>query len=913
MAYVTLYTFFRPASYLGPDALVTVIRDDTDLTFIDFYTTSAIGGPGQPPEGTTISVICEGTTKYTYKVKSTFPYATYETEVNSYYCGYTPPTCDIFIKSFKKTDETGVGANDGTANLFAVSSFAPITYYLYDHLGVLITSNAIGLFAGLAPGDYSIKAVDTNPCTVEQFFTIVAYDPSLTRCKYRMQFKSILGGVTYRLDFLDQKHQYDPATHPIYLDGTDTPLKKTTANPNEDKTEPILATTLDINIWHTGIINVENEFAKVDERTWFMQLYKNNVLDFQGWLLPDQINDNYADPNYPLSFTATDGLASLKGSNFGDPTIFTIDSNGNKVYTQLYGLFGWSYLVRVCLDWLNYDYGNTTIVSSLQNAGAYDEQFWSNVSTWGDNYYDSSGNPLDVYSALSNLLKSVKLTICQVNGAFVLCNWNDLWYIDKGLQAADYNLAFYTFNADMSGIINTGVNQPALMPIGATRILKPIKPMQTINYDLSFGIMKAVVDFSILALLYENPSFEIGAVQGDLPPDYNHSEGTITAYLNHDPVTSTIGSGAYDGEWEIKVQGSGIPSPVNSFFENPSPFFNVDQANKLLNISFVWKVPPNSNTLFGNAMGYVFSFVAIYIDASSGNAYFLKPTPAKSISYFDYASNGHHPPNQPSQTIWEHLSDTYYTEGDACSIKGIPTTDYIGWQSYSITAPIFPESQIGTVSVRFYGVKAQLYDTSKYLLLGFDNPIFRDSFFIDVDTTDPGYYLLDQLNITLSDASTSTNLQIGETHTVTNVTNYSKAETKQIDLTLFTYSPNKRLAGQFMYGLTYDTAVTMNALKFKLQTTALKGRLPMAVINSWARTYQQPMNIFEGEIKADNVPFYGVYQLDGYDGLLFYPFSVSADLRNSEVHIVIVAFDDSDAQVIYNYTAKYQRNSRENG
>jgi len=911
MAYVTLYTFYKPPVGPGAGTLYTVVRDDTDLTFIDFTTSTAVGGPSQPPEGTTISVVCEGTTKYTYKVKTNPSYATYETEGNSYYCGYTPPTCDIFIKSFKKTDETGVGANDGTANMFAVSSYPPITYFLYDHLGTLITSNTVGLFTGLAPGDYSIKAVDANPCTVEQFFTIVAYDPSLTRCKYRLQFKSILGGITYRLDFLDQKHQYDPALYPIYLEGTDTPIKKTTANPNEDKTEPILATTVDINIWHTGIFNVDTEFAKADERTWFMKLFKDEVLDFQGWLLPDQINDNYADPNYPLSFTATDGLASLKGVNFGDPSVFTYDSNMNKVYTQRYGLFGWSYLVRICLDWLNYDYGQTTLVSSLRDNDVFNEQFWALVSTWGDNYYDGSGNPQDVYTALSDLLKSVKLTILQVNGSFVLCNWNDLYYINKGLQLADYNAAFYTFNADMSAIISTMNNQPSLLTIGANRILKPINPMQTINYDLSFGIMKASVDFSILALLYENPSFEIGAVQGSLPSDYNHIVGTVDAFCNYDPVTPYLGSGAYDGDWEIKVKPINYTYGTSNFFENNSPFFDIDQSNKVLNISFVWKVPENTNLILGQKIGYVPSFTAVYIDSTSGNAYFLKVADTKSISYQDYLANGHNPPNQPSQIIWEHLGDTYYSEGDATGIKPAPTTDYIAWQSYSITSPIFPESGIGTVSVRFYSVKAQMYDTSKYVTTP-PHPSYNSSFFLDVPASDSGFYLLDQLNITLSEAGAATNVQIGETHTVTNVTNYSKAETKSLDLTLFTYPPNKRLAGQFMFGLTYDTATTFNSLRFKLQTTALKGRLPMTVINSWARTYQQPQPIFEGDLKADNVPFYAVYQVDGYSDL-FYPFSVSADLRNSEVHVVIVAFDDSDAQVLYNYVAKYQRNSRENG
>lgn len=912
MAFITLYSFYKPGVGIGvPGELIAVITDDANPFYINFTTTLSGGGPTQPPEGTIISVKCQGTTQYTYKVKTALSYATVTALENSTYCGYTPPTCDIFEKSFSKTDETNVGANDGTGNMFAVSSFTPITYFLFHPLE--IASNTIGLFTGLEPGDYTIKAVDTNSCTVEQSFTIKAYDPSLTRCKYRLQFTSLLNQDIYRLDFLDQKHQYDPDIYPLYLTGTNSPLIKTTANQSEDKTEPILATTLDINLINNAIFQVD-EFAKADERTWFMQLFKNEVLDFQGWLLPDQAQDQYADPIYPIALTATDGLASLKGAQFGDPAIFTYDSDMNKIYTQLYGLKGWSYLVKICLDWLNYDYGNTTVVSSLQNGG-YDEQFWANVSTWGDNYYDSSGTPLDVYTALSNLLKSEKLTILQHKGQFILVNWNDLWYINRNLQYADYVLAFYKFNAAMSAIILSGVGNPmpSILQIGYGKIGEPINPMQSINYDLSYGIMKAQIDFNILALLYENPSFEIGAVQGDLPVDYNHVVGTVNAYINYNPVTTVIGSGAYDGQWELKVNPIPIAYGTDNFFENNSPFFTIDQSNKLLNISFVWKVPPCTNTT-PSPMGYVFSFVPVFIDGTSGNAYFLKIPDVKSLSYQDLLVNSNTPANPAAQPLWEHLNDTYYTEGDACGIKGVPTTDYIGWQSYSFVAPIFPESQIGTLSVRFYSVKAQLYDTSRYVIppLGGDPTTVKNSLYIDVDAGDSGYYLIDDLNITLSDASTATNLQIGETHTITNVTNFAKSETKQLDLTLFTFPPNKRLAGQFMYGLTYDTAVTFDSLKFNLQTTAKVGKLPYAIINSWGRTYQRPMYIFEGDLSCDNVPFYGVFSLDGYNDVLFIPFSVSADLRNSVVHVIIVEFDDSDAQVIYSYKANYQKNARSN-
>jgi hypothetical protein len=907
MATITLYSFYNS----GTGILTNVDTEDDHpfLIYANSYTFG--GGPYKPSAGTVISRICQGTTLYEYKVIDLYPYASVEQIFNSNYCGYTPPACDIFEKSFSKTDETNTGANDGTANMFCVSSFMPITYILYKGVDIIAT-NTIGLFTGLAPDNYSIHADDSNGCAINIDFTILPFNPALTRCKYRLQFESILNGDVWRLDFLDQKHQYDPDIYPLYLTGTGNPLIKTTANQGEDKTEPILATTLDVNLINNEIFTVD-EFAKADERTWFMQLFKNGDLDFQGWLLPDPTQDEYSDPEYPIALTITDGLASLKGEQFGDPSIFTLSSEMVKIYTQLYGLYSWSYLVKICLDWLDYNYGNTTLVSSLRDNGTYNDQFWANVSTWGDNYYDSTGTPIDVYTALSNILSAVKLSIVQHKGSFVLVNWNDLYYSDKPLQASDYNLSFYTFNSDMTSIISTGTNKPEILQVGSNKIGKPINPKQSINYDLSYGILKADINFNILALLYENPSFEIGAVQGELPSDYNHIVGTVDAFVNYDPVTESIGSGAYDGEWELKVRPVSVTEGTSNFFENNSPFFNIDQPNKLLNISFVWKVPQNFNTTLGFSEGYVFAFLPVFIVSGGVDAYFLKVNPSTSISYHDYLANGRHPPNNPQSTYWEHLSDTYYTEGDACSIKGTPTTDYIGWQSYSIVAPPFPEGQTGTLSIRWYSVKSQLYDPSKYVLIPFDPDSFKQDFYIDVPSSDPGYYLIDDLNITLSDASTATNLQIGEVHTITNVTNYSKAETKELNLSMFTYPPNKRLAGQFMYGLTYDIATTFDSLKFQLQTTAKVGKLPFAVINSWGRTYQRPMYIFEGDLKCDNVPFYGLFQIDGYPNVLFLPFSVSSDLRNSVVHIIVVEFDDSDAQIIYNYKAKYERSSRLNG
>jgi len=148
---VTLYTY---SPSLG--VIRTVYRLDDTPTTINY---SDMGGsaPPQPPADQIISIICQPGTfnQYTYRVRIGPPYAYYELTPNSSYCGYTPPVCDLSKVSFSKTDETDIGADDGTANLFCTTSYPPITYFLATNppVGpqVIIQTNTTGYFTGIAP------------------------------------------------------------------------------------------------------------------------------------------------------------------------------------------------------------------------------------------------------------------------------------------------------------------------------------------------------------------------------------------------------------------------------------------------------------------------------------------------------------------------------------------------------------------------------------------------------------------------------------------------------------------------------------------------------------------------------------------------------------------------------------------
>lgn len=903
--FVTLYSYVPVTG--GP--LRTVIRSTLDPTFIDYndyghgYTS-----PLQPPVGSILGIICQPGTfdRYTYKVSASSPFATYTKESNSTFCGYTPPACDISLVTFVVTDETDPGANDGTVNMFAVSSFGPITYFMSPPLPDPPVTNTTGFFTGLKPGtSYYINATDTNACNIHKDFIILPFSEDYTHFKYRLQFKSANGEIQWELQLYDTKHAYLKTEYPKDITGDADPVVYKIADPNEDKFSPIVSKQLVVNLLYTGDDFTPDELTLAPEQSWLVKLLKGGELEFQGYILPDEIQNFYADAPYPISITVTDGLPSLKGNTFGN------GSGGQgfgAMQIQQYGLAQWSNLVKQCLDQLGYDYGNTQVISSLQYNSAYDHQLWAEIGTWSDILYDDSGVAMDTYSALALLLTGLKLTIFQHKGSFYLINWNDLAYINNGVVTGTYNNIFYLFSSDMSTILTSGPFidakpvKPTFEIIGFDTPMQPVNPMQTINYDKPYNIENDC-SFNILALLYGNPSFEIGAVQDELPPGWTKSID-LNAFCNYDPVTDVLNSGAIDGNWELKVMGGGATK--NNYIQLTDPMVN-DQTNKLLNVSFSWKVPHASHTISGHPLGYVFSLGLTYKDATSGNHYYLQHQPNTALSVADFVTGSHTPPVQPTlANQWVLYNNAYASEGDIVSIKGIPTTDYTGWQSFNVIATLFPESQIGEINVQFYGVKLQLYDTA---LWPTGNPQYNPSIYEDVATTDPGYYLVDQLNITLSDASETYNLQTGEKHLTTAVTGIPNANLKQNDFSLFSYPANKRVAGNVFNGFDYLTSEVGNKWNFALKNDPID-RLTATITKAYARQYSKAMHKFEGDVLAPYISYYSVFGLRFYDEVLLMPFLIEGHLRTNVWHVVLVEISDDTAQNIYNYVPIYQRSAR---
>lgn len=867
---VTLYTY---SPFLN--TLRTVYRLDDDPTTINYSDFSPAFGPDQPPEDTVISIICQPGTfdEYTYRVKSNPPYAYFTKIANSSHCGYTPPTCDISQSSFFKTDETNTGANDGTANLFCISTYAPITYYLIHVIlpsEVIIATNTTGYFTNIPPGDYRILAQDTNSCQLSKSFTIIAFSTDYTHYKYRLQFPNKDNSMTWELQLYDMKNAYLKTQYPKDVEGGADPVIWTRQDQNEDKFSPIITHQLAISLLYDSTLFTVEEFALVPEQTWYVQLVSGGVTYFKGYLLPDEMQDEYSDPPYNVKLTATDGLPSLKGNKWGN-------GSGGQGYgtlqIQQYGLTLWANLLKQCLDQLRYDYGAVHIMSSLQYNSNWSTGLWLNISTWSDILYDGSGVPLSTYDALSLLLTGMKLSIIQEKGEFRLINWNDISYINNGVVSRQYSEAFYQILPGFTGIITEDPNIDYQI-IGFDAPLSPCNPPQTWHFDKPYNIENDC-SFNLLALLYENPSFEIGAVQGQMPPGWTgYSSGHQSyffAYCNYDPLDPTNpNAGAADGNWELRTDWlyiNSLSQLLSNFMRIQYPF-PVDEANRFVNVSFVWRpieVPglPGVNTLP--------QFSLIFQDGGSGNQYCYTAT-ANPPHWFIFTSGV-----GPSEL--NMINPNVSTNGD-----------YTSWQNYSLQTAPLPESGRGSLWIEFHPPAFYANTT-----IAAGTRLIAD---------------IDLLNITLGNTQPQTISQIGEKHITTIVTGLPPADVKQNDFKLFTFPSNKRVAGNVFYGTDYSTGVIANKWNFALKSLDPPDRLPATITKAYARQYKRSFYKWEGSVEAAYMPYYGVYGLRFYEGKLFMPFKIESHLRDNINSIVLIEFDDSEAQDIYTYVPLYQRNSR---
>lgn len=144
------------------------------------------------------------------------------------------------------------------------------------------------------------------------------------------------------------------------------------------------------------------EFYTVDNKLFKAHLYRNNQLYWQGYVLPELYSENYIDPPFDISVTATDQLATLK----------------EITYAQEEGMFPLMEIIQYILLQTGLEIPVRQHVgitvgedenSFLDNSYLYTEGFW------GESCYD----------VLNNLLSSANLTLQMIAGEWVISSITD--------------------------------------------------------------------------------------------------------------------------------------------------------------------------------------------------------------------------------------------------------------------------------------------------------------------------------------------------------------------------------------------------------------------------------------------------------------------------------------------------------
>jgi hypothetical protein len=109
-------------------------------------------------------------------------------------------------------------------------------------------------------------------------------------------------GTAWRVDFLQKDGPI--TTDPIILLAADNPLKLDKQNRNEDKFASIIKTTATIGyIYRGGSDPVPETFIDIENDIFLIEVYKNNILEWKGFLNGD--NNSYPWVPAPFQFTLT--------------------------------------------------------------------------------------------------------------------------------------------------------------------------------------------------------------------------------------------------------------------------------------------------------------------------------------------------------------------------------------------------------------------------------------------------------------------------------------------------------------------------------------------------------------------------------------------------------------------------------
>jgi hypothetical protein len=223
-----------------------------------------------------------------------------------------------------------------------------------------------------------------------------------------------------------------------------------------------------------------------DERKFQVNVYKNDVLEFIGWLIPFYSSQQFEDTSLAyISIMAKDGVNQLKNKNFVDEHTDVVSNKQSFKDIICQSLRQIGYNLNVEIYYNKYD--------TLMDKTASDcplSQLYFNVTS----LEDKDGLYIDYYETLQRLLLTHDLRLLQTQGK---------WVIVSPIELVDGEVSGRKFNYQGTYQSNVTLSTDTVIHTGGLKI----KSNSQIRKDIPIQQFSAIYETGLLTNLLSNGKF----------------------------------------------------------------------------------------------------------------------------------------------------------------------------------------------------------------------------------------------------------------------------------------------------------------------------------------------------------------------------------------------------------------------
>ena len=227
---------------------------------------------------------------------------------------------------------------------------------------------------------------------------------------------------------------------------------------SDDPYEPIFGSQLGISIDFTDELSDIINFTNIDDRYNYVEMYVNNVIEWVGFIINDNVQISYSTGRKIATFNATDGLGMLKDIPFEPPAGNTGVNDINSLLT----------ILRTCFNAIGFKNNrNTVTLCSYFSVGMSDR----GVNSWRDpfvqtymayrNFLKDEYTYTNCLDVISNIAKSFGCRVFQADGKWWIVSVNE--FAETNAYYTEYNTTGLRVDNLDGNLINTSsIIQPYL-------------------------------------------------------------------------------------------------------------------------------------------------------------------------------------------------------------------------------------------------------------------------------------------------------------------------------------------------------------------------------------------------------------------------------------------------------------------